>query len=125
MIRQEVPQQKTIIATSAEEWDDKVNAVLRELLEDTRKEPTVDRTINGDRFEAVINYHIVVQKAEDAKDRALLNGVRHTCDECPFLARVEDRRIKHLTCDRGMRVATCRNDDACIWFYEEMERGRD
>ena len=124
MIRREVLQQRTVIAATAAEWDAKVNAALRELMADTKKAPTIERSMEGGQHVAIIEYYVVVEKPENAADRAHLRGEYHTCDECPHLVKVDDKRVKNLMCDNGQRVIACKCDDACPWFYERLEGAR-
>lgn len=124
MIRKEIKQQRTVYALTPEEWDAKVNRALFEITEDTRKEPVVTREKTPDGWLAIIEYYSLKTVAETIRDEYELRGERHTCDECPHLCKVNDRRVKHLDCDRGMRYSTLCSQEACEWFYEELHKGR-
>jgi len=125
MKRKEVQQQKTIIAATPEEFDQQVNSFLATLLDDTRKHPALDRSRTPDGgFQAIIDYWREVQEAETIRDEFVLRGERYRCDDCPHLRREKDRRIKWLTCEKGMKSATQAGDEVCDWFYEQLQKAR-
>lgn len=121
MKREDRKQQRTVEALTPEAWDRKVNEVLLTLPHNTRHMPTMERTVENGVYRAVIDYYVQVEEPEDAQDRAHLAGIRYTCADCPHLIKVEDRRVKRLTCDRTGEY-TRHDMDACVWYYERMER---
>lgn len=125
MKRREVRQQKTIIAMTPEEWDEKVNAALATMLDDTRKEPTIERTRAEDGcLMAVIEYWKLCQEAESIRDDFYLHGIEFRCDDCPQLRHINDKRVKWLECAKGMKDYTRGESEACDWYYEQVWKAR-
>lgn len=124
MKRQEVKQQRTVFSLTPEDWDMRVNRALFQLSQDTRKAPEVIREKTADGYLAIIEYWEMKEEAETIRDEFILRGEYHRCDECPHIRRVEDRRIKHLECERGMKATTTCGDEACDWFYEQLWQER-
>lgn len=125
MKRKEVRQQKTIIRLTPEDWDEAVNAFLATLTDDVRREPTItrERTTAGE-FLATVEYFKLIQEPETIADEFYLRGEVHRCDDCPQLKRERDRRIRWLTCERGMRETTSGSSEACDWYYEQLNERR-
>lgn len=119
MIIHKVLQRRAVFALTPEEWDEKVNKALREIAK--HADPTITKDEVTDKgFLTIINYTLDEYEAEDAREKAKLAGIHYTCDSCPHLEKVEDKRVKHLTCDRTGEY-TGQDLDACVWFYERME----
>lgn len=125
MKRREVPQQKTIIAMTPEEWDERVNGALAKMLDDTRSKPEIiERTKTSDGgYMAIIQYWKEYQEPECIRDEFHLKGVVYRCDDCPHLRRSTDKRIKWLECGKGMYETTKGSSEACDWFYEQVYKG--
>ena len=123
MKRVDVLQQRTVISTDPADWDRQVNEAIRDVSGKARNAPTIRRQMNAGELIAVIEYFATNETPEDAIDREHLKGHFYTCDDCPYLEKVTDKRFKNLSCSYGMRAIACRCDDACLWFYEQMEKG--
>lgn len=125
MKRKTVRQQKTIIALTPEEWDEKVNAALASMLDDSGHDPTIERTRTEDGgFQAVIEFWKEFSEPEDIRDEYNLRGEVYRCEDCPNLRRERDRRIRWLTCDKGMKETTKESAEACLWYYEQIDKAR-
>lgn len=57
---------------------------------------------------------------ENLKDEYEMRGDVHYCHECPYLAPQRDMRQKYTNCICGRTTTT---SEACLKFYQEMERG--
>ena len=122
MKTRKVLQRRAVFALTPEEWDEKVNRALREIAR--HADPTITKDEVTDKgFLTIINYTLDDYDAEDAREKAELAGIHYTCDCCPHLVKVDDKRVKHLTCDRTDEYTRAERD-ACVWFYERMERSK-
>ena len=125
MKRREVRQQKTIIAMTPEEWDERVNDALSHMLDDTRNTPTIERTRTSDGgYMAVIEYWKEYQEPETLRDEFYLRGEVYRCADCPHLRKNPDKRVRWLECALGMKGVTQGCDEVCDWFYEQVHKGK-
>lgn len=123
MKRREVRQQMTIIRQTAEEWDEAINEALSKMLDDTRKEPTIIRErMDAGRFCAVIEYWKSFEEPESIRDEFVLRGEVYRCDQCPHLRKSTDKRVKWLTCAKGMKGMTQGSEEVCDWYYEQLAK---
>lgn len=121
MKSKELPRQKTVFSITPEEWDARVNAALDEL--EGYESLNIHREKTQDGFLAVIEYTVRQYIPEDIREELQLKGVHYRCNECEYLMRVPDKRVKHLECEKGMRDLTRADMDACMWRYEQDIRG--
>ena len=121
MKSKELPRQKTVFSITPEDWDARVNAALDEL--DGYVSLNIHREKTQDGYLAVIEYTVRQYIPEDIREELQLKGVRHRCDDCEYLMKVPDKRVKHLECEKGMRDLTRADMDACMWRYEQDIRG--
>ena len=119
MRSREMMQQRTILASTAEEWDAKINEVLASLPEG-KAEPHVIRERTEDGFMAVVEYIVYVREPEDIYDEFALRGIHYHCEDCPHLSKSEDKRVKWHECDLGMKELTKESSMACEWYLEQI-----
>ena len=111
---------KTISASNADEFDEKLNKTLREF---GRKGIQYELRLAPELgFTAFVVYRQTFLKPENIADEFELGGERHTCIECPFYVRPTDGRVKLTRCDvtPGIHRATT---PCCEAFYEKLLAG--
>lgn len=105
----------TIQAATAEDFDERVNAILAlPNLADHKL------TYRGDGFCVCIEYTTEEMIYENIKEEYEARGDVYYCDECPYLKPIEDRRHKYHECKCGTTSPSRR---ACLLFYQELARG--
>ena len=121
MLYRKLQELKVIEAETGDEFEARVNEVLREL----QKE--------GAEYEIQFNMsrghcaYITAQRngsiPENAADRHLLAGDTHRCVECPMWVHPTRGNVKNTRCEivRGIRSA---NSPCCDWLYEMLDRGK-
>ncbi len=120
MKRKDVRQQKTIIAATPEEWDEKINAALASLPCDAA--PEIIRERKDGEFMAVVEYTLTEYEPEDIMDEFDLKGVTYRCCDCPQLKKSPDKRVKWHDCMLGMKELTKESSIACEWYYEQIKK---
>lgn len=121
MKSKDIKQQKTILATTPEEWDARINAALANLPE-CKCEPNIVRERTADGFMAVIEYYYTDRVPEDIIDEFALRGIHYYCEDCPHLRLASDKRVKWHDCDLGMKHLTQKSSIACEWYYEQIKK---
>ena len=113
-------QTKIITASTAQEFQDKLNSALAEVALAGHK---YDLQFNNNLgLCAFLVYEERKEIAETVADEYELKGEVFRCSECVKYKPSPDKRVKYTTCDRGVRRCTA-NDPACDWFYESLEKG--
>lgn len=117
MLEKNIPRQKTVFANTPGDWDDMVNQAIDQLPD--YKTLNIHREKTDDGFLAILEYTVNERIPEDIREEKEMQGIRLKCDDCPHLVRVQDKRVKYLECDLGMRELTQANMRACMWRYEQ------
>lgn len=77
----------------------------------------------GNGHSAFLVYTEHLEIPEDIRDEYELRGETYTCGECPLKTPVTDGRCHHRwRCDKMPR-GTDDEQEACVMFYEMLERG--
>lgn len=76
--------------------------------------------LNDSIMFAAIEYTIEETKYENIKEEFEAKGEIYYCDECPYLERNPDGRVKTHTCKCGTTTISRR---ACLLFYQELAKG--
>lgn len=113
---------RVVRSTDPQEFENEVNEFLAGL-PDTRFEPQIKLDYQDGEFIAMISHRELFRKCETIRDQYALRGETHTCGECTYLRRVNDKRVKHLECGAGQKWRTMTTEEACNLFYEELEKG--
>ena len=116
------PQIAAISAKSADEFQDKFNAKMRELAGKKITDRVVE--IKGDTFSAVIMYEEKEQIMDCVADEFHAEGIYYLCKHCPHLDDPEDRRIKYCTCKYSDTGRTHKQHEACELFYKQLKLGK-
>ena len=113
-------QTKIITGNTAMDFQEKLNAALEEVARQSARYELTFNTSMG--FCAYVVYEVSREYAETVADEYELRGVKYCCNDCPMFRPSEDKRVKYTTCSHGFPRRGA-NDDACDWFYEELEKG--
>lgn len=113
-------QAKVIHSETAGDFEDKLNAALREVAEKGSKYEL--QFNNNVGMCAYVVYEERLQVAETLADEYELRGEEYRCSECPLFRPSSDKRVKFTTCGHGVRRCDA-NRYACEWFYEQLEKG--
>ena len=122
MKRESYQQFAIVAADSAQSLTEQLNAKLREL---SGKHPTV--TFEG--LIARIQYMENVVEAETIEDEYELQGVRLTCQDCPYYEPILkangeiDGRIKYGNCPYSEFGRAYRDSRACDMLYQKLNNG--
>ena len=122
MKRESYQQFAIVAADSAQSLTEQLNAKLMEL---KAKHPTV--TFEG--LIARIQYTETVSEAEDIEDEYELQGVRLTCQDCPFYEPIlkadgtVDGRIKYGNCPYREAGRAYRDSRACSTLFKKLNNG--
>lgn len=122
MKRESYQQFAIVTADSAQSLTEQLNAKLREL---SSKHPTV--TFEG--LIARIQYTENVNEAETIEDEYELQGVRLTCQDCPYYEPILkangeiDGRIKYGNCPYTEFGRAYRDSGACSTLFQKLNNG--
>ena len=112
---------RIITAESAQEFQDRMNALMDELAKD-RAVSNVEFTFNlAAGHCAYFNFDRYVRIPENIQDEFELRGLRYYCMDCPVYEPSTDRRVKWTRClkaDRRITPDSC----ACDEFYAAMAK---
>ena len=109
--------QVTIRGESPEDFDRKVNKILRE-----HADAKIEREPNAPMM-CYMTYTEDVLEAESLRDEYELAGCTLKCRSCPYIRKSEDRRRKKHFCP--VKQATVRLDMYCCEeFFKAVEEGR-
>ncbi len=114
-------EQLTILAMTAEEFDDKVNQALEAAALRGAVVENIDRRIQKG-FVAFIDFASEITTGVTAEDRHIDEGDIHLCGHCPYYAKPKDRRKRWVACNRGVKELTAYDSKACGWFYEALDK---
>lgn len=106
---------RVIDGTSAADFENALNAVLREI-----KEPEIMFDTNRPLL-AYVTYDEYEMIPESVRDAYEMRGETHYCGQCPYFRPSQDKRIKHVTCELGERTRVDRC--ACELFYKLLNNG--
>lgn len=111
---------KVVSATTAEEFESKINSVLNGLNE---KRINYDLQLNPTAgFIAFVTYTETVQVPETLADEYELKGERHKCGECPHFPVITDGRVKWVRCPVTQGLVN-KGTNCCDTFYKEVMEG--
>lgn len=113
-------QTEVVTGSTAEDFQIKLNRALEEIAKTSSKYELQFNMQMG--FCAYIVYDVRREYPETIADEYELKGIKYSCSDCPMFRPSEDRRIKYTTCVHGTHRCAA-NDDACDWFYEELDKG--
>ena len=115
----DIKQVKVIHEETAEEFEAKLNAALEEV-----EDPKAEIEFNHAKgFCAYVTYTVGKHKVEGIRDKFCLEGVRYTCEECPYCEIPDDRRVKWCYCDMQPTGRTRKDSEACEFFYRSIAQG--
>lgn len=106
----------TIQAATPEAFDERVNAILG--LPNLMSYRLT--FLNRADFAAHLEYTIEESYFENIKEEFEARGEIYYCDECPYLERNPDGRVKTHSCKCGKTTISRR---ACLLFYQELAKG--
>ena len=107
-----------IFATTAEEFERKMNERLASEKDNLASDQKIIYNITNGGFSASVEYTILELIPETARDIQELRGEFLFCEDCPHLTN-ELNAKGHHKCKRGTTMPTMR---ACNWFCERYER---
>ena len=113
-------QSRIIQASTAEEFQAKLNEALNEISRIGSK-PNVQFNMDLG-FCAFVLFDQTVRQAETLAEEYEINNEEYYCSECPMFVLYPDKRVKYTTCKHGVRKV-CADHRACEWFYEALEKG--
>lgn len=121
MLERQKKEFRIITAENAQEFQDKMNALMGELAAD-RSVSNVEFTFNlAAGHCAYFYFDRFVQIPENIQDEFALRGLRYYCVDCPLYKPSEDRRVKWTHCAKaGCRISA--ESCACDEFYAAMAR---
>lgn len=76
--------------------------------------------LNDSVMFAAVEYSIETTVYENIKEEFEAKGEIYYCDDCPYLERSTDGRVKSLNCKCGKTTISRR---ACLLFYQELAKG--
>lgn len=83
------------------------------------EEPTKGDRVMG--FSMVVKWESVTKRPENIQEEYELRGEVYYCCDCPYLERVDDRRVKKLSC--MLSPFTRLDSRACLKFYQDLAKG--
>ena len=115
MNRIKVPEFRTIDEKSPKEFDDALNAALKELAEEEPEIIFVDKFCARLKYFPKENEKVIV---ETVRDEFHLEGVYYHCRNCPYLETPQDRRVKWCPCKYSSTGRSHKDSEACELFYK-------
>lgn len=125
MKRAKYQQIRVVLSKDPKQFQDEFNEAQIEL---APLNPTTKKTeVTDDGLLAIIQYEVMVDIPEDARDELEMQGVYLTCADCPRFVPVRNndgtikRSAKHGSC--FLEERTRRDAKACEWFAKEYLKG--
>ena len=116
----------TIRSTTTEDFNEKLNNVMKELM---YKSPEVTFTERDDYLIAHIAYTEKINIPETIGDQYELQDIRFTCDQCPAFKPIRNKdgsinkSCKYGDCQHAEFGRTNKNSTACEWLYQMLYSG--
>jgi len=123
MLKESYQQFAIVREDTAQLFTDTLNATMKEL---RHKHPIAD--IKSDTF-AIISYTETDTTPEDISDEYELQGLRITCQDCPFFTPIlkadgsEDKRIKYGNCPISEYGRANKTSRACNELFQLINTG--
>lgn len=73
---------------------------------------------------AYLFYDDVEKRPESLEDAARLQGIRGSCEDCPYFSRVDDKRVKWGDCPFASYGRTKSDQPACETYYKWLATGK-
>lgn len=113
---------EVIHAETAQEFQDKFNARMREIYDRDgnymHSDPQVEY-VHEMGFCAYLTYDVLEElRPKTVKDEFHLEGVYFHCRNCPHLRISDDRRVKYGTCKYSPTTRRHRDEESCELFYK-------
>lgn len=106
---------EAIQAPTAEEFNERINAVLKR-----EKNANVTFITSGGMLGAYVEYETEIEIPESLAEKYELNGDTRKCHECPYFIRTKDKRYKwHFCVQKQKKVTECQG--ACETYYQLLE----
>lgn len=120
MLKKNTTRINCIEAQSAEEFMSKMNSAFARY--DRKGISYTYETNIASGYKAFIFYQETIDVPESIAEEFAQSGEHHTCGECPYFKRPEDKRRKFVRCETGKCL--CREDGSCCEdFYEWLFNG--
>lgn len=117
MRRDEILKVKVVQAESAEEFERKLNVVLKNVLK-----PQITWNHNMGHC-AYVTYVETVETLEDVSDIFHRDGVYYHCRNCPFFDLPNDKRFKRGACRISPSGVAWKDSEACTFLYKQLLSG--
>lgn len=125
MKAQSILQFAIVDSDSASDFEDSINARVREL-EPFKPTVTFSET---HKYLARISYRITEMIPESAADEMELEGVTFRCEDCPAFSPIlkedgtEDKRVKYGDCEFSQYGRTPKDGRCCKQFWTMLRNG--
>ena len=121
MVTKKTTRINCIVADSAEEFMSKMNNAFEAY--DRKGISYTYETDIASGFVAYIFYQQTMDIPETVEEEFRQAGETHTCGECPYFKRPEDKRRKYVRCDIG-NCLCCAEGSCCETFYQRLLDGQ-
>lgn len=116
-----LPKIAVIEATSADDFQDRFNSKVEELI--CFDDLNYQLQLQDSLYRAVITYTETTKDADTVKDEFHFEGIRFLCKHCPYLEDPKDRRVKYCKCKYAELGMTHKEREACEMFYRKLKAG--
>lgn len=116
-----LPKIAVIEATSADDFQDRFNSKVEELI--CFDDLNYQLQLQDSLYRAVITYTETTRDADTVKDEFHFEGIRFLCKHCPYLEDPKDKRVKHCKCKYAELGMTHKDHEACEMFYRKVKAG--
>ena len=110
--------QKTIRATSPEEYDRQMNEALSSL----REVQIIDR-LNDREFCSIVRFKESVEVPETVAEEYRVNGYKDTCSMCKNFVPSTDGRTKYVHCPHDNECKAWPERFCCDYYWAMMKNG--
>jgi len=110
--------QKTIRATSPQEYD----RLMNELLEQALEAQIVDR-LSDKEFCSIVRFRETVDIPETLEEEYRLKGYRDTCSMCREFMPSTDGRTKYVHCPHDQECRAWPDRGCCEYYWAMMKNG--
>lgn len=112
---------KVVASTDPRKFEREYNAVADEVDE---YGPDITVKIEGGNFYACFTYEVTKQIPETIADEFEAAGVHHTCGECPYLEKGDDKRRKVWPCRYAEYGVVSQDEPACEVMLKKLMQGK-
>lgn len=122
MIKNFFEQYEVIEETTAADFKDALNRVMRE---HKHQKPESKIEIAGPTWRAVVTYTEEVLETESLADEFVIRGEGKTCGDCPYFHIEPGHKGRRWAyCDEDGELKMRKKESpACEWLYEKIKRG--